>query len=177
MTERSESQQWPGIFLLTTVSRPVLGPTQPPNQWRLSSQRAKLTTHPHLVPRSRMCSAIPPHPQYAFMVWCSVKKHRDSFTFHLCRHSIGRVQEWCNTDGASITYMDGKVKHELNFSSKILSYKRRNNVIYMHSCLDNVSGLERKVPLKPTNQPFTHWHIWFLCPSQLCSESSTHSNQ
>jgi len=34
----------------------------------------KLTTHFHLVPRSRMRGAIPPLPQYVFMVWCSVKK-------------------------------------------------------------------------------------------------------
>jgi hypothetical protein len=34
----------------------------------------KLTTHLHLVPRSRMIGAIPPLPQYAFMAWCSVKK-------------------------------------------------------------------------------------------------------
>jgi hypothetical protein len=40
----------------------------------------KLTTHLHLVPRSRMRAAIPPLPQYAFMAWCLVK-HRDNFTF------------------------------------------------------------------------------------------------
>jgi hypothetical protein len=28
-----------------------------------------------------MSGAIPPLPQYAFMAWCVVKKHRDSFTF------------------------------------------------------------------------------------------------
>jgi hypothetical protein len=28
-----------------------------------------------------MCGALPPLPQYAFMVWCSVKKHRENFTF------------------------------------------------------------------------------------------------
>jgi hypothetical protein len=33
----------------------------------------KLTTHLHLVPRSRMRGAIPPLPQSAFMVWCLVK--------------------------------------------------------------------------------------------------------
>jgi hypothetical protein len=27
-----------------------------------------------------MRGAIPPHPQYVFMAWCSVK-HRDKFTF------------------------------------------------------------------------------------------------
>jgi len=34
----------------------------------------KLTTHLHLVPRSRMSEDIPPFPQYALMVWCSVEK-------------------------------------------------------------------------------------------------------
>jgi len=42
----------------------------------------KLTTHLHLVPRSRMRGAIHPRPQYASMAWCSVKrKHRDNPTF------------------------------------------------------------------------------------------------
>jgi hypothetical protein len=30
-----------------------------------------------------MSEAIPPLPQYTFMVWCSVKKHRENFTFAL----------------------------------------------------------------------------------------------
>jgi hypothetical protein len=29
-----------------------------------------------------MRGAIPPHPQYAFMAWCSLKKHRDDFIFN-----------------------------------------------------------------------------------------------
>jgi len=28
-----------------------------------------------------MSAAIPPHPQYAFMAWCSSKKQRDTFSF------------------------------------------------------------------------------------------------
>jgi hypothetical protein len=28
-----------------------------------------------------MRGAIPPLPQYAFTTWCSVKKHRENFTF------------------------------------------------------------------------------------------------
>jgi hypothetical protein len=50
------------IFLLVSVSRLTLGPTQPPTQWvpeALSlgvkwSQGVMLTTHPHLVPRLSM---------------------------------------------------------------------------------------------------------------------------
>jgi hypothetical protein len=50
------------IFPLASVSRPALGPTQPPVQWvpGVLSPGVKrgrgvtLTTHPHLVPRSRM---------------------------------------------------------------------------------------------------------------------------
>jgi hypothetical protein len=42
----------------------------------------KLTTHLHLVPRSRVGGAIPPLPQYIFMAWCLVK-HRNNFTFTL----------------------------------------------------------------------------------------------
>jgi hypothetical protein len=30
-----------------------------------------------------MSGAIPPLPQYAFMAWCLVKKHKDNFTFTL----------------------------------------------------------------------------------------------
>jgi hypothetical protein len=32
-----------------------------------------------------MSGAIPPLPQYAFLAWCLVKKHRDNFTFTFTR--------------------------------------------------------------------------------------------
>jgi hypothetical protein len=40
----------------------------------------KLTTHLHLVPRLRKGGAIPPLPQWIFMVWCLVK-YRYNLTF------------------------------------------------------------------------------------------------
>jgi hypothetical protein len=40
--------------------------------WRLGGRSVELTIHLHIVPRSRMCGATPPFPEYAFMVWCSV---------------------------------------------------------------------------------------------------------
>jgi hypothetical protein len=57
-------------FPLTSVSRPALGPTQPPVQWvpGVLSPGVKrgrgvtLTTHPHLVPRSRMSRSYTSSP-------------------------------------------------------------------------------------------------------------------
>jgi hypothetical protein len=49
--------------------------------WGQSDRGVKLTTHLHLVPRSRMRGAIPPLPQYAFMARCFVK-HRDNLQFY-----------------------------------------------------------------------------------------------
>jgi hypothetical protein len=72
-----------GIFLFPTVPETALEPTQPPIQWVSvalslgeSGWAVKLTTHFHLVVRSRMRGAIPPIRLYVFMAWCSVK-HRD----------------------------------------------------------------------------------------------------
>jgi hypothetical protein len=50
----------------------------------VSGRGVKLTTHLHLVPRSRMCGAIPPLPHYVCMAWRLVK-HMDNFTFYLCK--------------------------------------------------------------------------------------------
>jgi hypothetical protein len=71
-----------GFFLSATSSRPALGPTQPPVQWVLEalSPGIKLTTHLNIVPRLRICGAVPPF-SHVFMAWCLVK-HRDNFTFN-----------------------------------------------------------------------------------------------
>jgi hypothetical protein len=80
MTRRSRycPQQRQRIFPLTSVSRPALGPTQPPVQWvpRVLSPGLKrgrvvtLITHPHLVPRSRMSRSYTSSPPSPSMV-CS----------------------------------------------------------------------------------------------------------
>jgi hypothetical protein len=75
-------------FPFVTVSKPALMSTQLLTQWvlrytsdkRYSGRGVKLTTHFHLVPRSRMRGDIPPVPQYVFLAWCLVQ-HRDNFTF------------------------------------------------------------------------------------------------
>jgi hypothetical protein len=66
------------FFPLTSVSRPALGPTQPPVQWvpGVNSPGLKrgrgvtLTTHPHLVPRTRMSRSYTSSPPLA-SVACS----------------------------------------------------------------------------------------------------------
>jgi hypothetical protein len=69
-----------GIFLFTITSKMALGSTQPPIQWvtgapSLGVKRpgVKLTTHLHLVPRSKNEWSYTSIPQYAFMAWCSVE--------------------------------------------------------------------------------------------------------
>jgi hypothetical protein len=54
---------------MLAASKPAVGRTQPPIQWLSgapslgeSGRGVKLTTHLHLVPRSRMRGAIPPLP-------------------------------------------------------------------------------------------------------------------
>jgi hypothetical protein len=62
-----------GFFSQASVSRLALGPTQPPVQWvpRVLSPGLKrgrgvtLTTHPHLVPRSRMSRSYTSSPPQA----------------------------------------------------------------------------------------------------------------
>jgi hypothetical protein len=44
----------------------------------------KLTTHLHLVPRSRMLGAMPPLPQYAFMAWRSIKAQGQIYLYLCC---------------------------------------------------------------------------------------------
>jgi hypothetical protein len=66
--------------------------------WGYSGRGVKLTTHPHLVPKSRMRGAIPPFPRYVFMAWWLVK-HRDNFSFYLylCWVSGARIVQWYST--------------------------------------------------------------------------------
>jgi len=51
-----------------------------------------MTTHFHVVPRSRMCEAMPPLPQYVSMTWRLVK-HRDNFTFTFITLDIEKSDE------------------------------------------------------------------------------------
>jgi hypothetical protein len=48
----------------------------------------KLTTHFHLVQRSRMLEAIPPSSLYAFMAWCSVEAQGQLYLYFSRQVSI-----------------------------------------------------------------------------------------
>jgi len=58
-----------GFFILATVSRPALGPTQPPVQWilgapslRVEQPECEADHSSPVVRRLRMHRATPPHP-------------------------------------------------------------------------------------------------------------------
>jgi hypothetical protein len=84
-----DSRRGLGIFLFTTVSRTALRPTHPPVQWEpgalsLGVRLPGLEADPS-PPSSaevKVCGAIPPLPQYIFMVWCYVK-HRETLLLPL----------------------------------------------------------------------------------------------
>jgi len=51
----------------------------------------KLTTHLHLLPKSKNAWSYTSIPQYVLIAWCLVK-HRDNFNFYLLpRSCIGAV--------------------------------------------------------------------------------------
>jgi hypothetical protein len=116
-----------GIFLFTTTSRPVLGPTQPPIQWVSGAPSlwvkrpvvVKLTTYLHLVSRSRMRGAISPLPQYALRAWCLVKVKR----------GISTVACICNTRFASYIW-----------NMRSMTCKISNNVFSKNTFIWNLSA-------------------------------------
>jgi hypothetical protein len=60
--------------------------------WGWSGRSVKLTTHLHLVPRSKNEWSCTSTPQYAFMVCAVQLKQRDNFSFHFMHRGL-LVQE------------------------------------------------------------------------------------
>jgi hypothetical protein len=95
-----EYQQQLGIFFFTTTSRLALRCTQwVPAALSLgwSGQGMKLTTHLPLVPRSKNEWSYTSTFQYAFMVWCSVKKEAAQVQLYLFIHykiKLWHTEKW-----------------------------------------------------------------------------------
>jgi hypothetical protein len=107
-----ESRHGLGIFLFTTVSRPALGPTQPPIQWvsgavSLGVKRPGCEADHSLPSNAEFKNAwsYTSTPQYAFMAWCSVKKSTGT-TLPFRMTLLHEVILW--TDGRTKLQADGK---------------------------------------------------------------------
>jgi hypothetical protein len=89
MIEGSNPGRGLGIFLLTTASKPALGPTQPPVKWAPGALSLEVKRPGREADHSPSSSVKVKNawlytstPQYAFMVWCSVKKKSTGMTLH-----------------------------------------------------------------------------------------------
>jgi hypothetical protein len=82
---RSSSPASGEIFLFSTASRPVVGPTQPPIQWVpegtfVGVKRPGRQADLQLVPRSRIHGSVHPLPHTYSWRSVSLVKYRDKFT-------------------------------------------------------------------------------------------------
>jgi hypothetical protein len=89
-----------------------------------------------LVPRSRMRGVIPPPRQYASMAWCSVKKHRDRFTFSLLSYVCWH--QWFNIHivGCDILFL-----RELK-SITFQTFHLKVQVIIMFLCIRFITSIK-----------------------------------
>jgi hypothetical protein len=73
------------ICLFTIVSRPALGPTQPPIQWILGVKRSGREAGHSSPSSAKNGGAIPPLPHTSSWHTALLIKHRDNFTFFYLR--------------------------------------------------------------------------------------------
>jgi hypothetical protein len=82
-------------FLFASASQSALGPTQPSIHRALGAfffrrkrdRGVKLTTHIHLMPNGRLCSAV--LPPFSYMSSCLIKHKDNFFTLHFSAFVIG----------------------------------------------------------------------------------------
>jgi hypothetical protein len=86
------------FWAFPTVKRELQG--QPPVRGR----GMKLTTHLHLVSRSRMCGSIPPFLQYAFIAWCSVKAQGQLYLYFFLIYTLAISFLWSHSHEAKHFY-------------------------------------------------------------------------
>jgi len=67
------------------LSRPAMGPTQPPIQWITGVKRPRREANhsPHSSAEVKNAWGYTSTPQYAFMAWCSVKTQEQLHLYFL----------------------------------------------------------------------------------------------
>jgi hypothetical protein len=75
--------------------------------WRYGGRGVKLTTHLHLVPRSKNAWSCNSTPQYAFVAWCLVKYRANGF------HTRYYVCDIDMYENVSKSFRTGRLEREL----------------------------------------------------------------
>jgi hypothetical protein len=150
-----------------TSTQPPWGPPSLPSNgyqglfpWGYSGRGAKLTTHLHLVPKSKNAWSYTSTPQYAFMAWCLVK-NKDNFTFTLAYTQLSSV--------ANILHVIQRrcIICEVHLASNVM--RERSHSVTCKDCCGSSRGL-----FKDSIPSFT-WRNWGKLRTHLRQDSRCHS--
>jgi hypothetical protein len=92
------------------------------------------------MPRSKMCGATPPLPQYVFMAWCLVK-HRDDVTFTLLylweatKSVMAAKLTRLTQRNSDTTAPSGRVLYHLQFSLQAVSPESFGYILVLYICI------------------------------------------
>jgi hypothetical protein len=152
LDDRATEVRGKRIFPVTSVSRPAMGSTQHPVQWVAGlifpgltrGRGVTLTTHPHLVPKSRMSRSYTSAPPCVFVgvLW-------DCFTFQMLPGCV-----------CLVTLFEGNRQRNMYHTRHILSWIQdmsRNicsdwtiNDLYFLICLWNYFNISEFLICTPT---------------------------
>jgi hypothetical protein len=153
--------------------------------WKQSGSGVKLTTHLHLVSRSKNAWSYTSTPQYAFMAWCLVK-HRDNFAFTVLDFWVPYKAGNFLTTWAIISFSGRTLLHGFSKQTRTLQCKVEYNTFILCLCVpstktdwskfeqeERTSGANYRHPREADTEQY--WKCWgkyrrvlFSLPGNFC---------